>query len=185
MGAEPRLPRSLFCREGRRLPTTSTVISACGGKKGRDRETERELCACLGARRSPAQAQAVASPGGAQSIRRPGEWCEVWCLLCHGKTAAYEGRGAPDMPAATFEAYTFLLSLAELLSELNLLYHVLLYRHSLPFSTLRGQPQGQHQEDSWVLSFLLDFRPLEGQPSGMEKLGKIVMSESWTGWLLD
>lgn len=110
MGAEPRLPRSLFCREGRRLPTTSTVISACGGKKGRDRETERELCACLGARRSPAQAQAVASPGGAQSIRRPGEWCEVWCLLCDGKTAAYEGRGAPDMPAATFEAYTFLLS---------------------------------------------------------------------------
>ena len=59
---------------------------------------------------SPAQAQGVASPGGAQSIRRPGEWCEVWCLLCHGKTAAYEGRGAPDMPAATFEAYTFLLS---------------------------------------------------------------------------
>lgn len=71
--------------------TTSTVISACGGKKGRDRETERELCACLGARMSPAQAQGVASPGGAQSIRCPGEWCEVWCLLCHGKTAAYEG----------------------------------------------------------------------------------------------
>ena len=94
MGAEPRLPRSLFCREGRRLPTTSTVISACGGKKGTDRETERELCVCLGARTSPAQAQGVASPGGAQSIRRPGEWCEVRCLLCHGKTAAYEGRGA-------------------------------------------------------------------------------------------
>lgn len=94
VGAEPRLPRSLFCREGRRLPTTSTVISACGGKKGTDRETERELCACLGARTSPAQAQGVASPGGAQSIRRPGEWCEVRCLLCHGKTAAYEGLGA-------------------------------------------------------------------------------------------
>lgn len=95
VGAEPRLPRSLFCREGRRLPTTSTVISACGGKKGRERERER------GRERerervlvSPAQAQGVASPGGAQSIRRPGEWCEVWCLLCHGKTAAYEGRGA-------------------------------------------------------------------------------------------
>lgn len=52
-----------------------------------ERERERVLV-------SPAQAQGVASPGGAQSIRRPGEWCEVWCLLCHGKTAAYEGRGA-------------------------------------------------------------------------------------------
>lgn len=67
------------------------------GRKG-EIERQRELCACLGARRSPAQAQAVASPGGAQSIRRPGEWCEVWCLLCHGKTAAYEGRGAPRGP---------------------------------------------------------------------------------------
>lgn len=62
--------------QGRKLPTTSTVISACGGKKGK----ERVLA-------SPAQAQGAASPGGAQSIRRPGEWCEVWCLLCQGKAA--------------------------------------------------------------------------------------------------
>lgn len=62
--------------QGRKLPTTSTVISACGGKKGK----ERVLA-------SPAQAQGAASPGGAQSIRRLGEWCEVWCLLCQGKIA--------------------------------------------------------------------------------------------------
>lgn len=66
--------------QGRKLPTTSTVISACGGKKGKERVRE-----------SPAQAQGAASPGGAQSIRRLGEWCEVWCLLCQGKTAVYEG----------------------------------------------------------------------------------------------
>lgn len=66
--------------KGRKLPTTSTVISACGGKKGQERMLE-----------SPAQAQGAASPGGAQSIRRLGEWCEVWCLLCQGKTAVYEG----------------------------------------------------------------------------------------------
>lgn len=66
--------------QGRKLPTTSTVISACGGKKEKER-----------VRKSPAQAQGAASPGGAQSIRRLGEWCEVWCLLCQGKTAVYEG----------------------------------------------------------------------------------------------
>lgn len=69
--------------QGRKLPTTSTVISACGGKRGKERVRE-----------SPAQAQGAASPGGAQSIRRLGEWCEVWCLLCQGKAAVYEGRAS-------------------------------------------------------------------------------------------
>lgn len=78
LGAEPIATFSLL--QGRKLPTTSTVISACGGKKGKERVRE-----------SPAQAQGAASPGGAQSIRRLGEWCEVWCLLCQGKTAVYEG----------------------------------------------------------------------------------------------
>lgn len=68
-------------RQGRKLPTESTVISACGGESGEER-----------VRSSPAQAQGAASPGGAQSIRRPGEWCEVWCLLCQGKAAVCEGR---------------------------------------------------------------------------------------------
>lgn len=84
LGAEPRLLRSLFCREGSfpRLQQSSVLVV---GRKG---ERERES-----ARESPAQAQAqgAASPGGAQSIRRLGEWCEVWCLLCQGKTAVYEG----------------------------------------------------------------------------------------------
>lgn len=57
--------------QGRKLPTTSTVISACGGKKGKERVLS-----------SPAQAQGAASPGGAQSIRRPGESgvrCGAFC----------------------------------------------------------------------------------------------------------
>lgn len=74
----------------RRQQSSVLVVGRKGERereRGRGRERERVLV-------SPAQAQGVASPGGAQSIRRPGEWCEVWCLLCHGKTAAYEGRGA-------------------------------------------------------------------------------------------
>lgn len=84
VGAEPRSPRSLFCREGRfpRLRQSSVLVVG--------REGER-------VRGSPAQARGAASPGGAQSIRRLGEWCEVRCLLCQGETAAY-AEGAPFGP---------------------------------------------------------------------------------------
>lgn len=77
--------------QGRKLPTTSTVLSACGGKSGRERVRVRE---------SPAQARGAAAPGGAQSIRRPGECCAVCRLLCQGKPAAHAGRAPAALPPA-------------------------------------------------------------------------------------
>lgn len=88
VGAEPRLPRALFCREGSfpRCQQSSVLVVR--------REGERE----------PAQAQAPPRPREripwwGSVHQAPREWCEVWCLLCHGKTAVYEGR-APFGPRA-------------------------------------------------------------------------------------
>lgn len=79
VGAEPRLPRSLFCREGsfpRRQQSSVLVV----GRKGK-RECSRAL-----PRPRERRPLVGLSPSGAR-----GEWCEVWCLLCQGKTAKRVG----------------------------------------------------------------------------------------------
>lgn len=84
VGAEPRLPWSLFCREGsfpRRQQSSVLVV----GRKGK-RECSRAL-----PRPRERRPLVGLSPSGAQ-----GEWCEVWCLLCQGKTAKRVGSVWPQ-----------------------------------------------------------------------------------------
>lgn len=103
MGIEPRLWHSLFCRKGS-FPRVYRVISACGGK-GVRRERKR-VCAQLC---QPCPNPGRIFPWGAQSVRCPGEWREVRCLLCQGKMSrrlpAREG-----LTAATLWAYISFLS---------------------------------------------------------------------------
>lgn len=84
--------------QGRKLPTTSTVISACGGKEGRERECVRAL-----PRPSERRPLVGLSPSGAwESGVRCGAFCAKERLL--------STRGGP-FGLRTLVAYSFLLSL--------------------------------------------------------------------------
>ena len=118
VGAEPRLPRSLFCREGRRLPTTSTVISACGGKKGTDRETERVM-RVLGRTHEPCPGPGSGVPWWGSVHQAPGRvvWGEVpsvsWKDCCLWGTRGPQGpqiclwRPSRPTRSSSFNARTY------------------------------------------------------------------------------
>lgn len=103
MEIEPRLLRSLFCREGS-FPRVDRVISACGGKGMGRRERRERAHGCA----SPAQAQEHLLLG-AQSVRCPGEWREVRCLLCQRKMnrqlPAHGGTNCCDLAGLHFPSF--------------------------------------------------------------------------------
>lgn len=101
VGAEPRLPRSLFCREGHfpRLQQSSVLVV---GRKGK-----RE---CAGALPRPRERRPLVglSPSGAwESGVRCGAFCAKERLL----PTRSGPRLAPELSAVTSVAYSFLLSL--------------------------------------------------------------------------
>lgn len=73
--------------------------------EGRGRESPRK--------RKPRPGPGSASPGGAQSIRRPesGVRCGAFCATERLLSMRGGPHLAPELPAATFAAYSFLLSL--------------------------------------------------------------------------
>lgn len=86
-------------------------------EKGKERES---------ARASPAQAWGVSSPGRAQFIRCPGEWCEVRCLLCQREIRRLlstwgQAHLAPELPAVLARTT---------LSFLSMLAHVQTHRQT-------------------------------------------------------
>lgn len=107
MGTEPGLPRTLFCREGS-FPRVDGVISACGGK-GREKREEERARMVVPALPKPREHLSL----GAQSVRCPGEWREVRCLLCQGKMnrrlPAHGGTNCCDLVGLHFPCFRRLL----------------------------------------------------------------------------